>query len=85
MVLLIRDNCPHCTEFEGIKQKFPEIFVFKVTNGLVDIGDGVQRPIDRKIESLPALITGNAVYMDVREIRNQLNILENSLGEQNDR
>ena len=81
MVLLIRDDCPYCKEFEDINLKYPQIHIFRVVNGMTDIGDGVEREIDRKIESLPALITGNNVYMDIERIREQIKLLENSLGE----
>jgi hypothetical protein len=81
MVLLIRDNCQHCVEFENIRERFPEIFMFKVINGMTDIGDGVMRPIDSKIESLPALITDNSVYMGADHIREQIKLYAESLGE----
>jgi len=85
MILLIRDNCPYCVEFEGIQEKIPQMLVFKVIDGRVDIGDGILRPIDKKIVSLPALLIDNAVYMKIDGIREKINSLENSLGEKHER
>lgn len=81
MILLIRDDCPNCIEFENIRERFPEIFMFKVINGMTDIGDGVMRPIDKKIEALPALITNNSIYIGSDQVRKQIKLYAESLGE----
>ncbi len=80
MILLIEKNCPHCDKIKEMAEKYPEIKMFYVNNGFVEIENN-KTPLDSRIPALPALIHEKTVYVGTNYIKDFLENLNNKIGE----
>ncbi len=55
MILLIDKNCPFCEELKDLDKKYSDIKKLFVTDGMIE---EINKPVDKKIPGLPALIVG---------------------------
>jgi hypothetical protein len=77
MTLLIDKTCKHCRNIEEIASFHSEIIKLYVSNGMIQLDDGKEHPLDKKIPALPALIVGEeencVVYCGEKYISDFLN------------